>query len=209
MVPIWVAVFEWVRHRTKLRPLTVAGLGAGFAGAALLAVARGGTALDLLAALYALCAGAIWASGSVYARRAVVPESPIVFTGMELLTGGIALTIVGSLAGEWRSFHLDMVTASSAGGWLYLLVVGSIIGFTSYTWLLRNVRPQIATTYAYVNPLIAVLLGVAFNHERLTLATVVAGAVIVGAVATIVLSAGRDAAASPRAAPEASAELLV
>jgi drug/metabolite transporter (DMT)-like permease len=195
-VPIWVAVFEWLRYRTRLSRLVVAGLLGGFAGAGLLAAARGGTSLDAAAAILSLSASAIWAAGSVYARRAQLPESPIVFTGMEMIAGGVALLLSGTVIGEWSKFHPSQVNSASILGLLYLIVAGSIIAFTSYAWLLRNVRSQIVTTYAYVNPFVAVLLGIAFNHEKLGGTSIIAGAIIIVSVAVIVVASGGEARAA-------------
>jgi len=195
-IPMWVALFEWMRYRTRLSRLVIAGLAGGFAGAGLLAVARGGTSLTVAGAAFSLFAAVIWAAGSVYARRAHLPDSPILFTGMEMLAGGAALLLSGTLIGEWGKFHPHSVTRASLLGLLYLIVAGSLIGFTSYTWLLRNVRSQVVTTYAYVNPFVAVLLGVAFNHESIATISIIAGLIIVGSVATIVVASGGEARAA-------------
>jgi drug/metabolite transporter (DMT)-like permease len=138
-----------------------------------------------------------WASGSVYAQRAPMPRSSFLATGMEMLSGGIALVGAGLLLGElgrtdFSAFSLDSVLALT-----YLIVFGSIVAFTAYTWLLANVSVTVVGTYAYVNPIIAVVLGAILLSEPITPRTVVATVIIIGAVVAMV--SGR-----PRAVEEAA-----
>jgi drug/metabolite transporter (DMT)-like permease len=134
----------------------------------------------------------------LFARRARLPSRPLVAAGMEMLMGGVALLVAGSIAGEWGRLDLGGVSRSSGLALAYLAVFGSIVAFTSYVWLLRNVQTSLVATYAYVNPLVAVVLGSLIADERLTATMIVGGLVIVAAVAVIVTASGGP----PRAGDE-------
>jgi drug/metabolite transporter (DMT)-like permease len=186
-VPLWLALFDRIWFGARLSRPVVAGLVLGFGGAALLVrPPTSAHAIDLTGALLAIAASAIWAAGSLYARAAPLPKRPSVSTGMEMICGGVALGLAGIARGELAQIHFARFSASSLFGLAYLIVGGSWIGFTAYVWLIRNVRTTIAGTYAFVNPLVAVLLGYVFRDEKLTVITAIAGAIIVAAVALIV-----------------------
>jgi drug/metabolite transporter (DMT)-like permease len=185
-VPLWVALFEWVRHRARLSSPVIVGLVVGFAGTAILVKPGGARAVDLFGAGLVLLAAAVWAAGSLFSRRAELPRRPLVAAGMEMICGGIACALAGSIGGELGRFDLSAVSRASVIGVGYLIVFGSLIGFTCYVWTFRNVPTSLATTYAYVNPLIAVILGALLLDERITATTVAGGLVIVLAVAIIV-----------------------
>ena len=185
--PLWVVMITWARG-TRPRGRTILGLAIGFAGLFLLispGKVLGGGAVDQLGALVVVVAALSWAAGSVYAQRAPLPASPLLGTGMQMLAGGVLLTLLGTLAGEWTRLNLGATSLRSWLALLYLIVFGAIIAFTAYAWLVRNVEPAKVATYAYVNPVVAVLLGWALAGEPLSLRTGVAAAVIVGAVAFI------------------------
>jgi len=126
-----------------------------------------------------------WAIGSFWSRDAELPESGLLTTGMEMLGGGVLLLIVGALTGELARFDIHRVSSASAIGLAYLITFGSLIGFTSYIWLLDKVSPARLGTYAYVNPIVAVLLGWAVAGELLSIRTWVAAAIVICAVALI------------------------
>ncbi|MEP6550049.1 MAG: EamA family transporter, partial [Gemmatimonadales bacterium] len=126
-----------------------------------------------------------WAIGSFWSRDAQLPESGLLTTGMEMLGGGVLLLIVAAVTGEFSQFDIHRVSGESASGLLYLITFGSLIGFTSYIWLLDKVSPARLGTYAYVNPIVAVLLGWAIAGERLSARTAVAAAIVICAVALI------------------------
>ena len=126
-----------------------------------------------------------WAIGSFYSRDAELPKSGLLTTGMEMLGGGALLLIVGMLTGELSQFDIHRISRESAIGLIYLITFGSLIGFTSYIWLLDKVSPARLGTYAYVNPIVAVVLGWAIAGERLSLRTVIAAAIVICAVALI------------------------
>jgi drug/metabolite transporter (DMT)-like permease len=148
--------------------------------------------VDPVGALALVLSAMAWATGSVYARHARLPESPLLATGMEMLAGG-ALLLVAAVATGGAHVRLDAVTLRSALALLYLIVFGSLVAFTAYIWLLKVAPPARVSTYAYVNPVVAVLLGWAVLDEPLTPRTGVAAGVIVAAVAVITVSrAGQE-----------------
>lgn len=137
-----------------------------------------GTILVMLAALS-------WATGSIYGLRAPVPKSSLQTAGMQMFAGGSVLLFVSLLAGEWRQFNFSTVSANSWLGLIYLIVFGSLIGFTAYSWLLKNAQPAMVATYAYINPVIAVFLGWLIAGESFTGQMLVGASVIVSSVALI------------------------
>jgi drug/metabolite transporter (DMT)-like permease len=196
-VPIWLAVFDAVVTRRKPSGLAVGGLVAGIVGVAVLLVPLEGIEqLDPIGVLLVIGAAISWAFGSMVARHAPMPRSGLLVTGMEMVAGGLALVLVGSLLGEIGRMDLAAASVTSIVALVYLVVFGSIVAFTAYTWLLANVPVTTVGTYAYVNPIVAVALGAAFLSEPITARTIVASVVIIGAVVAMV--SGR-----PRLAEEA------
>lgn len=192
LVPIWLALFDRVLLRSA--PLgwrVVVGLVMGFAGAALLV---GGSAtvdaVSLAGLLLAVGASLSWACGSLFARRAPLPEHPLMASSMQQLAGGVVIFLVAVGSGELRGFHLSQVSRESWVGLLYLIVFGSGVAFSAYLWLLRNARTSLVSTYAYVNPVVAVSLGWLLLNETVTPRVLVAGAVILVSVALIVSAGG-------------------
>lgn len=188
--PLWMALIDAARPGGP-RPnwMTSTGLGAGFAGIVLLVdpFSQGGGLLGVYpAGIAALTLAALlWALGSLYSRNAPLPESPLLGTGMEMLAGAGGLLLMGSLTGEWSRLDLAGISARSLWGLAYLIVFGSLIGFAAYTWLLRVAPTPLVSTYAYVNPLVAILIGNLLAAEALNLRTLLAALVIVGSVAFI------------------------
>lgn len=189
ILPFWLVIIEWVRP-PKRRPsgLVLVGLVLGFAGIIVL-IGPGNLGGDgdvpLLGALVLILGSLSWAIGSFWSRDAELPKSGLLTTGMEMLAGGALLLMVGVLSGELSGFDIQRVSRDSAIGLLYLITFGSLIGFTSYIWLLDKVSPAILGTYAYVNPIVAVLLGWAIAGEALSIRTGVAAAIVICAVALI------------------------
>jgi len=181
-MPLWLALFD----RKPLGTASVAGLALGFGGVALL-VSPGAAAFEPVA-LVVMIGTICWALGSLASRRAPHSE-PLVGTAMQMIAGGALLVPAGLLRGEAAS--LQVPSLESLVALAYLVVVGSLVGFTAYTWLLRHARTSLVGTYAFVNPVVAVLLGSLFLGEELTLRTVLAGAVIVAGVALIVVAPQR------------------
>jgi drug/metabolite transporter (DMT)-like permease len=195
MVPVWIAVFGRIFLGERLPGLAVAGIAIGFVGVAVLV---GPTALGSAGSLDPAGLAAIiispicWSLGSLFAsHRASLPRQPLVSTGAQMLTGGLVLAGMGALAGEFGTFDLEAVSTDSWWALLYLTVIGSLIAFTTFGWLLRVAPLPLVATYAYVNPVVAVILGAIVLQEPIEPRTVVAGAIIVFAVALIVTARGR------------------
>jgi drug/metabolite transporter (DMT)-like permease len=194
-VPIWMVLLDWAR-RDGRRPSSwvMTGLGLGFAGLALLVGPErlpGLGRIDPVGAMVLIMGSIAWAVGSLYSLRAVLPDSRLLATAMEMLTGGLLLLLAGLLTGEGTGFQLSAVSLRSAASLVYLILFGSLVGFTAYIWLLNATTPARASTYAYVNPVVAVFLGWFMAGEPLSMRTVLAAAVIVSAVAVITTDRAR------------------
>jgi len=198
-VPLWMALFDRVACGQRLSRTAVCGLALGFGGVALLAWPTGPSHIDVAGAVALLVAGSAWAAGSLYSRRAPLPRRPFVSAGMQMLSGGVMLAVVAAATGEWSDVH--DVSTSSILALVYLIVIGSWLAFTAYTWLLRTTRTSLVSTYAYVNPLVAVFLGWAVESEPISGRTVVAGLVILGAVALIVTPPKGERVTEPAPVP--------
>jgi drug/metabolite transporter (DMT)-like permease len=131
-----------------------------------------------------------WAAGSLYARYSPLPASPALATGLEMIWGGVALVLAAAVTGEMGRFDVARVSTESWLALAYLVVFGSLIAFTAYMWLVRNVQPAMTATYAFVCPVVAVLLGWAIAGEPLSARSAAAGAAIVAAVAITTLAPG-------------------
>ena len=193
-MPIWLAVFDALLSRRRPSGLVIGGLIAGIVGVAiLLAPVEGIEDLDPLGIGLVIGATISWAAGSLYARRAPLPSSQLLGTGMEMLAGGIVLFAAGSLIGEIGRTNVESFSIRSLVAVAYLTVFGSIIAFTAYTWLLANVPVSTVGTYAYVNPIVAVALGAVILSEPITPRTLIATAIIIGAVVAMVSGRPREA----------------
>lgn len=204
MVPIWLAVLDAVVTRRRPSRLVVGGLVAGLVGVVvLLAPVEGLGGIDPLGILLVVGASLSWAIGSLYARSAPMPRSGLLGTGMEMLAGGAVLVLAGSLLGEIGRVDPGSISTASLLAMIYLIVFGSILAFTAYTWLVANVPVTTLGTYAYVNPVVAVALGAIFLSEPITLRTVLAAVLILGAVIAMVSGRPREAE-EPGPVPEAA-----
>lgn len=194
-VPCFMALIDWLRPGgTRPSRHVVAGLALGLFGLAWLVgpdALMGGGRADLIGATVVVIGSASWAAGSIYSRHVATPASPFLSTAMQMLAGGVALLVLSVSLGEPWAFDVHAVTLRSALGLLYLIVLGSLVAFSAYVWLLRVSTPARVSTYAYVNPVVAVLLGAALAGEALTARMVVAAAVIVSGVALITLAPRR------------------
>jgi drug/metabolite transporter (DMT)-like permease len=187
MEPMWLAGIDAGLTRRRPSALAVAGILAGIAGIAVLVVPVEGLAgFDPIGVGLVLLAGVSWAAGSIYVRHASLPRSGVLGTGMEMLAGGGALLIAGVMLGEVGQTDLAAFSTESVVALLYLIVFGSIVAFTAYTWLLANVPISVVATYAYVNPVVAVALGAVLLSEPITVRTLIAAVVIIGAVVAMV-----------------------
>jgi drug/metabolite transporter (DMT)-like permease len=183
-IPLWIVGFDGVLEGRRLAAGELGGLGLGLAGvAALLGPSVAG--LDLPAVFAVLVGTLAWAGGSLYARRAPRPRRTHVGTGMEMIAAGLLLAVAGVAGGELRDVRPEHLGLATWGAMAYLIVFGTL-AYTAYGWLLRNVSTTVASTYGYVNPIVAVLLGWLVLGEPLTIATLLSGAMIVGAVALII-----------------------
>lgn len=205
LVPLWMATIDRVLLRRQVGWLTTLGLFLGFGGAALLI---GGTAFDqgapLSGMLVCVVATLSWTTGSLYSRNAPLPKRPLVGAAMEMMIGGAVLVVAGVFRGELSLIRPEDFSLESLLALGYLITFGSWVGYTSYVWLLRNARTTLVSTYAYVNPVVAVFLGWLILDEIITIRTVVAGAIIVVAVAIIISTSGtgrRDEPAGTEAEP--------
>jgi drug/metabolite transporter (DMT)-like permease len=188
VVPLWMVMIDWARPGGKRpRAIVLLGVAVGFVGLAVLAGfdAGGHSEVDATAAFVLVAASAAWACGSVFNRVADRPESAALSTGIQMLGGSLGLLFVGIARGELSQLHVAQISAPAWAGWLYLVTFGSLIGFTAYIFLLKAVTPAKASTYAYVNPLVAVFLGWAIAGESVTGRTLGAAAVILAGVAMI------------------------
>ncbi len=214
-LPLWMVLLEWSRPEGRRPTIGVAaGIALGLAGLMVLigpglTSATGG--VDPVGAGVLLFGSLSWAAGSLYARGAPLPKGGTLATGMEMLAGGALLLLAGLARGEAAAWDPGAVSASSLIALLYLITFGSLIGFTAYIWLLGVVQPAHVATYAYVNPIVAVLLGWAIAGETITSRTLVAAAIIVGAVA-LITSRRREPKSATEAgvggSPESSAPSL-
>ena len=205
VTPCWMVLIDWLR-RGGTRPGAQVGVGLllGLAGLVLLvgpASLVGAGAVDLVGAGVLMLGALSWSIGSIYSRHAAFPSTPLLATGMQMLVGGTVLVLAGTLAGEATAIAWDAITLKSVAALLYLIVFGAIVGYSAYVWLLRVTTPALAGTYAYVNPVVAVLLGWALADEPLTPRMLLAAAVIIGGVALITLAPKSGGQTRPRRSP--------
>lgn len=182
-VPLWVVVLRSV-FDGKVPRATLLGVAIGFIGVGILVVPGGHSAgAPLVGSLVLLVASVCWATGSFLATKLTFPSEPLVSTGFQMLAGGIVMTLVALVAGEGAGFHISELTRSSLLAFTYLVVAGSLLAFTAYSWLLRNAPISQVSTYAYVNPVVAIVLGWWILGERITPSVVIGATVIVASVA--------------------------
>ncbi len=192
-IPIWLSVFDAALTRRMPSLLAIGGLLVGLVGVAILLLPSAGNDSLNPAGIGILVVAAIsWAAGSHYARRGPLPANQLLGTGMEQLAGGVLLLVVAAAVGEIGAFDAAKVTSASLLGLAFLVVFGSLVAFTAYVWLLNHVAVTTVATYAYVNPVVAVALGVAFRHEALSLRSMLAAALIIGAVVAMVSGRPRE-----------------
>jgi len=188
-IPMFMVLVEALRPG-GVRPTfwQMMGLLVGFSGVMLLigpAEFGGVREFSLIGGGIALFAAFLWSLGSIYSRNADLPESTLLLTGMEMLAGSLGLFIVSGLMGEFTHFQISDVSTRSFLGLLYLISFGSLVGFTSYAWLLRNAPISLISTYPYVNPVVAVFLGSLFARETVSPRILVAALVIVSSVVVV------------------------
>lgn len=192
-VPLWLVLCEAYQGK-RPRLMQLAGVVIGLVGVGLLVLpssraAAGGraAAVDPIGAAALTLGSLSWTIGSLYSRSSQQAKPAALAIAMQMLTGGVLLSLLAVATGDWTRLHPETVTVLSASSLLYLIIFGSLIGFSTYMWLLKVASPAAVGTYAYVNPLVAVLLGVALGGERLPPTAFVAMGVIVGGVALVSL----------------------
>lgn len=195
IVPLFVVLLDWIRPpHNRPRVIVMAGVLIGLLGLVLLvgpATLRGEGRVDLVAALVLAGGSMTWAFGALFVQRAQLPRSPLLTAAMQLLCGGFLLGLASLVAGEparmdWSSISLRPILAV-----LYLIFFGSILAFSAFGWLMRVAPASRVATYAYVNPVVALILGWLFAHEKLGLRTLTASAVILAGVVLITLGTAK------------------
>jgi drug/metabolite transporter (DMT)-like permease len=199
-VPLFMAVVDRAFFGIRVPAMAVAGIGTGLLGVAILANPGGG--VDALGTIALLVAAFAWAAGSAYARVAPLPRRLFLSASMQMLCAGVGLGLLGISTGELGRVDIGAISAQSLGALLFLIVFGSLIAFTAYGWLLKHAPTPLLSTYAYVNPAVAVFLGWAFVGEHVGGREIAAGLVILSSVAMLLL------AREPRAEPEPIPESL-
>jgi drug/metabolite transporter (DMT)-like permease len=200
LTPLWMVLFDWMSpNGVRPKSYVFGGLAVGFVGVALLAQGdehHSGPAFGW-SVIVLMLSSIGWSFGSIYTRRANRPASPLLGIAMQFLTGGVVLIVTSLLLGEMKGFSLSQVTSRSLGAWLYLLTAGSLVGYTAYVWILQVSTPARVSTYAYVNPLIAVMLGCTLGGETFSREMIIASCLIILAVVLIVTGGARKPAKTP------------
>ena len=200
-IPIWMVLLDSLRRDgTKLGVRVIGGMAMGAAGIVLLvgpAHLWGSSRMDLAGAGVLMLSSFSWALGSVLSHKVSLPRSPFQAAAMEMLAGGALLLALGVLSGESRHLNPGAVAARSLAGLAYLIAAGSLLGFTAYFWLLRTVPMARVSTYAFVNPAVAVFLGWAFGSEVVTGRVLLASATVIAGVALIITHQPTPATFSP------------
>ena len=201
IVPLLVVLIEWVRpHGKRPSGAAAAGVAIGLAGMALLigpSAFMGAGEVDPVAALVLLCGSLSWSIATVYGKRASVPPNPPLASAMQLLGGGVALTIASVLAGDLQQVDVSAISWPSYAAQAYLILFGSIVAFSAYSWLLRVASPAKISTYAYVNPVVAMFLGWAVVGEQLTGRTMLAAGIVLAGVVLITRRSSSDQSVAP------------
>jgi drug/metabolite transporter (DMT)-like permease len=207
IVPIYIVILSWATGMApKPAPIVWLGLIGGFVGVGILL----GPALRLhsndgrhpaIGMSILLVSSFIWSAGSLYSRTAKHAASPFLTAAQQMLCGGMLLLFTGLVTGELQRFHPSSMSPKSLGAFVYLVAIGAVVGYTAYIWLLRHCDPAKVATYAYVNPIVAVLLGAAFAGETVTLRVLVAAALIIGSVAIVITAQQLKARAEPAISP--------
>jgi drug/metabolite transporter (DMT)-like permease len=189
-IPVWMVIIEWLRpNGTRPNFGIITGLVLGLVGIAILVQpwnylqsASGAATTDVWGVVFSIMAMIGWSLGSIFARSLTLPKSPFMTTAIQMLLGSVMLTGVGTVMGEWAKVDAARVTTSALVALLFLIVFGSIVAYSAYMWLLRNAAPTLVSTYTYVNPVVAIILGWALAGEPVTWRLMVALVFILGAI---------------------------
>jgi drug/metabolite transporter (DMT)-like permease len=192
-VPIYIALFAWwTGIAPRPTPLVWTGLAGGLVGVAILLApalhvsphannSHAGKGIIIL-----LCSSLVWSAGSIYSRKAKTASAPLLLAGQQMICGGALLTLAGLGTGEHHRFDPSAISLLSVGSFAYLVIIGALVGYTAYIFLLRHCAPAKVATYAYVNPIVAVILGALFAGESLSARSILAAGLIIGSVATVI-----------------------
>jgi len=203
-VPIYIVVLGWASGMApRPTPIVWLGLAGGFIGVGILLgpalrFSSNGGRHPAIGMSILLVSSFIWSAGSLYSRTAKHAASPFLTAAQQMLCGGLLLLLAGIVTGEPRRLHPNSLSILSVASFVYLVIIGAVVGYTAYIWLLRHCDPAKVATYAYVNPIVAVLLGAAFAGETLTMRTLIAAAVIIGSVALVITAQQLRARAEPQ-----------
>jgi drug/metabolite transporter (DMT)-like permease len=201
-VPLWMILMGMLgRDGRRPGPVVLGAILVGFAGIGILVAPSGpvGGRISPVGVGALLLGAFFWAAGSLYSRRARLPGSPVLAVGMQMLVGGALLLLASGLCGEWARFRPAQVSALSLYGMGYLVLFGSIVAYSAYIWLLKNADPTWVSTYAFVNPIVAVFLGWLLDHEQVTSRSFWATAVIILSVVVITVHRNLESLAARRA----------
>jgi drug/metabolite transporter (DMT)-like permease len=192
IVPIYMVLLGWMSGKAaKPTPIVWFALAGGFFGVAILF----GPALHFpsnhsrnpaIGICILLVTSFIWSAGSLYSRAAKHAASPFLTAAQQMICGGMLLFLAGIITGEVPRLHPTSISISSWVAFIYLVLIGAVVGYTAYIWLLRHCEPAKVATYAYVNPIVAVVLGALFAGEKVTMRTLIAGCLIIGSVALVI-----------------------
>ncbi len=186
-VPLIMILETAILRRTGIPMRSALALTFGTAGV-IVVVGGPGMHVNVGSALTVLVGAFFWASGSVYLANGDMPPNPILATGLEMTIGGAVMVLAGMAIGELNGFSLSAVSEPSALGWFWLLIPGSLIGFTAYSYVLRSLPTNIVATYAYINPVVAVAIGSLLGDQPLTFALLIGGTAVVAAVAVTLVN---------------------
>lgn len=187
-IPLWLIIASRLTLRERITRWAACGLVLGLAGIAVLANPFTGGTADPIATAVALAGAVCWGCGSVYAKRAPHPSQPLLGSGMQMICAGAALAVLAAATGEFGRIHVSSLLSASGVALGYLTIFGSILAYSTYEWLIRHAPGKLAGTYAFVNPVVAVLLGWWLLGEQFTSRTLAATVVIITGVAIIAAS---------------------
>jgi len=192
-VPLWIITFSCVGERKKPSIGSIIGIILGLCGISILVWNSNGTsshATNVFGMVAIIFAAFSWSAGSMYSRKAKMPSSPLLSTGLQMISGGILLLIAAAFHGDYSGFEPTKISLNSWIAMGYLVIFGSLIAFSAYIWLLNNIEPSIVSTHAFVNPIVAVFLGWLFAGEIIEVNALIAAVLII--LAVVVITVFRD-----------------
>lgn len=184
--PVWMALFAFLATRERPTRAAIAGMVLGFIGLAVLLAPKASGAVPFVPTLLLILASASWGFGSIF-QRGSKSANLMLATAMQMVIGGLFIGIEAAIFGEWQHFDIHAVTLASVGGFTWLVLFGSLAGYTAYLWTMQNAPVALGSTFAYVNPLVALILGTVLFGEHLTPLAIVASAIILCGVALMML----------------------